>query len=116
MPIDVPKVGKVSGATLLDHVYTRDVWMHRIDIRRVTDRPIQLTRGHDGRLVAVMVAEWARRHGRPFRLCLLGPAGGSFATDSSADDESIELDAVEFARAVSGRCEGGGLLDTLIAF
>jgi uncharacterized protein (TIGR03083 family) len=68
VPIDVPKVGKVLGATLLDHVYTRDVWMHRVDVSRVTDRPMELTRGHDGRLVALMVAEWARRHGQPFRL------------------------------------------------
>src|ERR1035437_9385198 len=51
---------------LVDTIFTRDTWMHRLDISRATDRPMELTAGHDGRLVAGVVAEWARRHGQPF--------------------------------------------------
>ena len=116
LPIDVPMVGKVSGATLVDIIYTRDVWMHRVDISRVTGRPMELSRPHDGRLVALMVAEWARRHGRPFRLNLSGSAGDGYTSDSTEDGELIEMDAVEFARVVSGRSAGAGLLETLVAF
>ncbi|MGY1915315.1 maleylpyruvate isomerase family mycothiol-dependent enzyme [Blastococcus sp. SYSU DS0973] len=99
---------------LLDVVLTRDVWMHRIDVCRATGREPQLTPDHDGVLVADVVAEWAQRHGRPYRLTLTGPAGGSWA--SGADGEQLELDAVEFCRLLSGRDSGSGLLGQLVPF
>lgn len=61
---------------LLGTILTRDPWMHRVDISRATGREMVLTHEHDGRIVADVVAEWARRLGRPFRLTLTGPAGG----------------------------------------
>ncbi len=99
---------------LLDVVLTRDVWMHRIDISGATGREPQLTPGHDGVLVAGVVAEWAQRHGRPYRLRLTGPAGGEWA--SGSDGEVIELDAVEFCRVLSGRGHGAGLLSQQVPF
>jgi hypothetical protein len=53
---------------LLDTILTRDPWMHRVDIARATGRDMVLTADHDGRIVADVVAEWARRHGQPFTL------------------------------------------------
>lgn len=47
-------------AYLLDIILTRDPWMHRVDIARATGREIQLTAAHDGRIIADVVAEWAR--------------------------------------------------------
>ncbi|HET9946352.1 MAG TPA: hypothetical protein VFR56_11940, partial [Actinomycetes bacterium] len=73
---------------------------------------------HDGALVADVAAEWAARHGRPVALTLTGPAGGSWlfnATQPGAA-EPLELDAVEFARALSGRGRRPGLLATLVPF
>jgi len=99
---------------LFDVIFTRDTWMHRVDIARATQRPLDLDAGHDGRLVADVVAEWARRHGQPFTLHLEGPAGGSFTTDGSG--ETITLDAVEFCRTVSGRAPGTGLLTQEVPF
>jgi uncharacterized protein (TIGR03083 family) len=99
---------------LLDIVLTRDPWMHRVDISRVTGRPHVLTPGHDGRIVADVVAEWARRHGRPFRLELTGPAGGTFVKGDGG--EEITLDAVEFCRILSGRAAGTGLLTQEVPF
>ena len=103
---------------LVDTIYTRDVWMHRIDIARATGRALDLTADHDGRLVADIVAEWARRHGRAFTLALDGPAGGTFrAGDGGAGPAArLHLDAVEYARTVSGRVQGEGLLATPVAF
>ncbi|MFA9563321.1 MAG: hypothetical protein ACERLM_01235, partial [Acidimicrobiales bacterium] len=66
-------------------------------------------------LVAEVAAEWARRHGRPHRLVLTGPAGGTFSS-GDPDAETIELDAVEFCRILSGRAEGPGLLATTVPF
>src|SRR6195952_3682461 len=71
-----PPLGVRSIGYLMDRVYTRDAWMHRIDIARATGRPLLLTAGHDGRLVADIADEWARVHGRPYLLTLTGPAGG----------------------------------------
>jgi uncharacterized protein (TIGR03083 family) len=99
---------------LFDTIYTRDTWMHRVDISRATGRPLDLTADHDGRLVADVVAEWARRHGRSFTLSLLGPAGGIFTHGEGG--EEITIDAVEFCRVLSGRATGPGLLTQLVPF
>jgi len=99
---------------LLDIVLTRDPWMHRVDITRATGRPLVLTAEHDGRIIADVVAEWARRHGKPFRLELAGPAGGSFTQGDHG--EAITLDAVEFCRILSGRAERDGLLTQEVPF
>jgi uncharacterized protein (TIGR03083 family) len=102
---------------LLDTILTRDPWMHRVDVARATGRPLVLTPDHDGRIVADVVAEWARRHARPFRLTLTGPAGGAFSSGESAGDgEDITVDAVEFCRTLSGRATGTGLLTQEVPF
>ena len=103
------RIGFVS-----DVVLTRDVWMHRVDVCRATGHDVQLTPEHDGVLVADVVAEWAQRHGRPYRLRLTGPAGGEWS--SGTDGDEMELDAVEFCRVLSGRGSGPGLLTQQVPF
>ncbi len=121
LPRRMPMKQEVAGGTetwrmgyLLDVILTRDTWMHRVDIARATDRPMVLTADHDGRIVADVVAEWARRHGRPFTLVLDGPAGGTFT--AGGGDESLNVDAVEFCRILSGRATGAGLLTQEVPF
>jgi uncharacterized protein (TIGR03083 family) len=99
---------------LIDVILTRDPWMHRIDIVRSTGARHVLTAQHDGVLVADVVAEWADRHGRPYSLHLTGPAGGSWSSGSGGP--VLEMDAVDFCRAVSGRGSAGALLDTEVPF
>lgn len=99
---------------LMDVIYNRDAWMHRVDITRAIGRDMTTTGKHDGRLVADVVAEWATRHGKPFTLVLTGAAGGTFV--AGVGGERIELDAVEFCRILSGRAEGTGLLSTEVPF
>jgi hypothetical protein len=99
---------------LNDVVYTRDTWMHRVDISRVIGRPVELTAEHDGVLVRDVVREWAERHGQPYSLTLTGPAGGAFG--AGTDGLPLELDAVEFCRVVSGRGSGPGLLAQPVPF
>jgi hypothetical protein len=69
-----------------------------------------LTADHDGVIVADIVAEWARRHGQPYRLELTGPAGGNWS--SGIGGEEIVMDAVDFCRIVAGR-PGSGRRPTL---
>lgn len=109
LPIPIgPPVGWRPLKYLLDVGFTRDVWAHRIDLCAATDRPMQLTVDHDGRLVADIVAEWAAVHAQPFRLTLGGPAGGTFS--QGVDGEAVTIDAVEFVQVLSGRRPGSGIL------
>lgn len=88
--------------------------MHRVDITRATGLPLELTADHDGRLVTDVVAEWARRHSRPFTLHLEGPAGGTYV--SGHGGEEITIDAVEYCRILAGRGIGSGLLGQPVPF
>lgn len=99
---------------LFDIVLTRDTWMHRVDIAHATGRELVLSADHDGRLIADVVAEWARRHGRPFTLQLEGPVGRTFVQGTGGDE--ITIDAVEFCRILSGRATGTGLLTQEVPF
>jgi uncharacterized protein (TIGR03083 family) len=101
---------------LLDVILTRDAWLHRIDLCRAIAAEPLLTADHDGRIIADVAAEWARRHGQPHHLVLTGPAGGTFRAGDVADDARLEVDAVEFCRIVSGRAAGTGLLATEVPF
>jgi uncharacterized protein (TIGR03083 family) len=101
---------------LVDNIYTRDVWMHRVDISRATGREMVLQPGHDGRVVSTIVCDWAAQHGQSYDLVLEGPAGGAFRRGD--DGEHHQLDAVEFCRIVSGRNDDAalGLLGTKVLF
>jgi uncharacterized protein (TIGR03083 family) len=99
---------------LFDIILTRDPWVHRVDICRAVGRAMELSPDHDGRIVADVVADWARRHGQPFTLSLSGPAGDQFSAGTGGSH--LELDAVEFCRILSGRAPGSGLLATSVPF
>jgi uncharacterized protein (TIGR03083 family) len=113
----VPETWSIGYLT--DVILTRDPWMHRLDLARATGGAPVLTADHDGVLVADVVAEWARRHGRSYRLELTGPAGGRWS--SGTRGEEIVMDATDFCRVISGRpgSDGGrplGLLATQVPF
>ena len=123
MKIDGPVIEKWTLGYLVDTIYLRDLWMHRVDASAAAGRTLELTADHDGRIVADVVAEWARRHGKPFTLTLRGPAGGTFtssgtpsADGTDATPEVLDLDAVEFCRALAGRAPAPGLLGTVVPF
>jgi uncharacterized protein (TIGR03083 family) len=114
--IDAAPFGRIALGYLIDTVYTRDVWMHRIDICRASHRLMDLDAAHDGRLVSAIVGDWAARHRQPYELVLDGPAGGTFS--SGVDGQALHMDAVEFCRIVSGRhaADAQGLLKTEVLF
>jgi hypothetical protein len=108
--------GTVNIGHLVDVVYTRDVWMHTIDIARAVNRPLDVTAAVNQRIVADVVGEWTRRHKRPVELVLTGPAGGHYRSATGPAGSPIELDAVEFCRILSGRAAGDGLTLTRVLF
>lgn len=99
---------------LVDIILTRDTWMHRSDIANATDKPMELTVEHDGRIVADAAAEWGRRHGQPCVLHLTGPVGGTFVQGDGGQE--ITIDAVELCHILSGRGTGEGLLAQQVPF
>jgi uncharacterized protein (TIGR03083 family) len=111
-----PPLTRMSLGYLIDHIYTRDVWMHRVDISRATGREMDLIGDHDRELVRTIVCDWAQAHDQSFRLVLEGPAGGVYSRGDGG--EELQLDAVEFCRIVSGRNPDAaqGLLATAVLF
>jgi uncharacterized protein (TIGR03083 family) len=101
-------IGWQPLAYLFDIGFTRDVWMHRIDITRAAGLEPELSAEHDGRIIADILAEWSRRHGEPYRLTLTGPAGGQYRAGEDGAHQTV--DAVEFVRILAGRAEGPGVL------
>lgn len=123
MKVDGPVVETWALGYLVDTIYLRDLWMHRVDVARATGRDLVLTADHDGRIVADVVAEWSRRHGQHFTLELTGAAGGTYTSSRSADKANttvtptaLQLDAVDFCRILAGRADGTGLLTTIVPF
>ena len=101
-------IGRQPVSYLFDIGFTRDVWMHRIDLAEATGRPLDLDADHDGRIVVDIVAEWANTHQEPFTLVLDGPAGGQYT--SGIGGEEVSMDAIEFCRILAERCHGTGIL------
>jgi uncharacterized protein (TIGR03083 family) len=102
-------LGWASLNYLNGRIYTRDVWMHRIDITRATGREMVLTAEHDGRIIADLIEEWGA--GRQLDLALTGPAGGRFGTGASHCH-----DAVDFCRALAGRGTIPGVEPAVVLF
>lgn len=101
-------VGRKPVSYLFDMGFTRDVWMHRVDLTKAAGTEFDADAEHDGRIVADMVAEWAETHGEPFTLVLNGPAGGHYAAGDGG--EHVEIDTLEFFRILAGRRAGDGIL------
>jgi len=117
MAVDGPVHETWKLGYLIDTIYLRDLWMHRVDSAHALSQPLELRPEHDGRIVADVVAEWGRRHGQPFLLELDGPAGGTYKCDpDSPTAEHVSLDAVEFCRTLAGRVPATGLLATVVPF
>lgn len=105
LPMYHPVIGTTTVGFLMGQIYTRDHFMHRIDIARATGRDLEL--GEDERrLVADIVRHWARNSKADVRLVLQGPAGGIFVAGSGTT-ATITGDAVEFCRLLAGRAEPG---------
>jgi uncharacterized protein (TIGR03083 family) len=103
VPYLAPGIGRTNIGFVMNVIFTRDTFMHRIDIARATNRELELGEPEQ-RIVADVVRQWARESGAAARLHLTGPAGGDFMT---ADNPAATItgDAVEFCRMLTGRAD-----------
>lgn len=87
----------------LDVIYTRDLWLHRVDLARATGQEMPLSSA-EGEVVAQVVrdldAEWT---GPAFELVLTGRGGGGWLVGEGAVAGRLEGDAVTVMRSLSGR-------------
>lgn len=104
-----PAAGFLQVGYLLDIIYTRDTWMHRLDISRATGRAMALTPAHDGRLVALVMRDLARSlspklTGQSVVFDLTGPVGGTWRIGRAAlSSATIRMDTLDFNILASGR-------------
>lgn len=89
-------------------IITRDMWMHRLDICRATDREMELTAEHDGRITRLVVRDLSRRlsprrGGASVVYELSGPAGGAWRIGNGVQGATIRMDTLDFHLLASGR-------------
>ena len=108
LPIPLPAPGGIARLDYLtDTIFTRDMWVHRLDLCRATGREMSLTTEHDGRIVALVMRDLARR--LPAAISagivyeLTGPAGGTWRLGSGLEAARVRLDSLAFALLASGR-------------
>jgi uncharacterized protein (TIGR03083 family) len=102
----VPGEDLPAGSTLgylFDVIYTRDVWMHRVDTARATGRMLPPADG-DEEVVAQVVRDLDRLwQGPAFVLDLTGVGAGRWQIGAGTPTTTVRADSVEFLRMLSGR-------------
>ena len=92
-------------AYLLDVVYLRDVWLHRVDLHRATGVDMPLSAA-EGEVVAQVVRDldldWT---GPALTLELTGRGGGRWTIGDGAPVAEVTEDAVALMRLLSGRSD-----------
>lgn len=103
VPIWGPPFGFSNLGYLANVIFTRDWFMHRIDIARATSTELELG-SNEARIVADIVREWGRGGSEDVRLELTGPAGGAYVAGHMPHTK-LTADAVEFCRYLAGRAD-----------
>ena len=101
--------GIVPIGYLTDLIYTRDMWMHRLDLCRATQREMVMTSGHDGRIVALVMRDLEKKLSAKLRTTsivyhLSGNIGGMWQFGAKVSPATtIHLDVLDFNLLASGR-------------
>lgn len=101
--------GIVPIGYLTDLIYTRDMWMHRLDLCRATQHEMVMTSEHDGRIVALVMRDLERKLAAKLRTTsmvyhLSGKSGGMWQFGAKVSPvTTIQLDVLDFNLLASGR-------------
>jgi len=107
--VPLPALGIVPVGYLTDLIYTRDMWMHRLDLCRATGREMVLTPEHDGRIVALVMRDVAKKLAAPLRknsmvYHLSGRVGGTWQLGAEVPPAAtLQIDVLDFNLVASGR-------------
>lgn len=91
----------ITLGVITETTYTRDHFMHRLDILRAVGRPDDPVPS-DATIVADVVREWAGRSKADVRLDLTGGAGGSYVAGTGTAG-SVTGGAFDLMRRLAGR-------------
>jgi uncharacterized protein (TIGR03083 family) len=101
--------GIVPIGYLTDLIYTRDMWMHRLDICRATGHEMIQTSHHDRRITTLVVRDLARKltprlGGRAVTYELTGISGGCWSLGENVRPIArITMDVLDFHLLAAGR-------------
>lgn len=104
-----PELGLTRLEYLMDTLYPRDQWMHRYDICTATGKKMVVTPEHDGRIVALVVLDIARKlQKRPDQRSLALQLAGDLPADyvlgnASTPECTLAIDVFDFNLRASGR-------------
>jgi uncharacterized protein (TIGR03083 family) len=107
--LPLPLLGVVPLGYATDLIYTRDMWMHRLDICRATGHEMVQTPRHDGRITALVVRDLARKltaklAGQAVVYELTSISGGCWSLGENASPLArITMDVLDFHLKASGR-------------
>lgn len=111
---------KLNMGDLFRVIYTRDVFLHRIDIASALGRTPRLDPAIDGRIIEDVIREWSDRHGQPFDLTLTGALETRYVRPG--EGPTMALDPIDLCLILSGRRDpgpslpGSGLLVQRVLF
>src|SRR5260370_39725427 len=107
--VPLPALGLVPIGYLTDLIYTRDMWMHRLDLCRATGREMVMTPEHDGRIVSLVMRDLGKKLAATLRKTsmvyqLSGRGGGTWQLGAKVPPAAtLQLDVVDFNLLASGR-------------
>lgn len=107
--VPLPALGFVPVGYLTDLIYTRDMWMHRLDLCRATGHEMVMTPEHDGRIVSLIMRDVAKKLMATLRNTsmvyhLSGGVDGTWQLGAQVPPATtLHLDVVDFNLLASGR-------------
>ena len=119
MRLPMGELGFASFEYLMDVIYPRDQWMHRYDICVATNKKMVVTREHDGRIVALVLHDIAKKlkstsaH-HAIVLQLTGPFDVEYQFGNKTTvDCTITVDFFDFNLRASGRLSVADLMEKI---
>lgn len=109
-------LGFASFEYLMDVIYPRDQWMHRYDICAATGKKMTVTAEHDGRIVALVLLDIAKKlrkqlGNRTIMVELTGALTAVYQFGSKAEPDCVAaIDVFDFNLRASGRISAVGAL------
>jgi uncharacterized protein (TIGR03083 family) len=100
-----PMPGKMSMAYLVDVIYPRDQWMHRLDICRATGKHLVITPDHDGRLLDLVMLDIAKTLAGEIAITVnvTGALAAAYRFGSGEPQAELDIDFLTLNRRASMR-------------
>ena len=105
----IPGIPPASLGYMFDIIYTRDLWMHRLDLARATGQPFAIG-DHDRHIVDQVIRDLALSWpAAPVTVELTGLAGGTWRIGPGEPATVIRAEATAMMRALAGRDDNPAL-------